>query len=104
MALSARLKQWSGVPSNFALASADGTVFTLAPGEIGYIMNLSTDAPLAVKFGASASTTSLNLILKKATVASDGSGGEIWIDKFVGVVSVAKMTGTASYIAWKVAP
>jgi hypothetical protein len=94
-------KQYTGVPSNFALASADATVFTLAAGEVGFIQNLSADAPLAVKFGASASTTSLSLILKASTAASDGTGGQIKIDSWVGAVSVAKMTGTASYIAWK---
>lgn len=102
--LSARLKQYSGVPSNFSIATADGTVFTLAPGEIGYIMNLSTDAPLAVKLGASASSSSLNFVLNKAVGASDGSGGAVKIDYWLGIVSVAKMAGTASYIAWKIAP
>jgi hypothetical protein len=94
-------KQYAGVPSSFALLSADGTVFTLAAGEIGFIQNHSADAPLAVKYGASASTTSLSFILKACTAASDGSGGAVRIDNWVGVVSVAKMTGTASYSAWK---
>jgi hypothetical protein len=96
-----QVKQYTGTPSNFALASADATVFTLAAGEVGFIQNLSADAPLAVKFGASASTSSLSLILKASTAASDGTGGSILIDRWVGAVSVAKMTGTASYIAWK---
>lgn len=98
-----QLKQYTGVPSNFALASADQTVFTLASGEIGYIQNLSADAPLAVKKGASASTTSLSFILPKCTGASDGTSAPVKIDDWIGAVSVAKMTGTASYIAYKVA-
>lgn len=97
-------KQLTGTPSSFALLTADGTVFTLAAGEIGFIQNLSSDAPLAVKYGASASTTSLNFILAAGTAASDGKGGAVRIDDWVGVVSVAKMTGTASYLAFKRAP
>lgn len=94
-------KQYAGVPSSFVILTADGTVFTLAAGEVGFIQNLSADAPLAVKKGASASTTSLNFILAKSTAASDGTGGACKIDDWIGVVSVAKMTGTASYLAWK---
>ncbi len=93
--------QYAGVPSSFSIQTADATVFTLAAGEIGFIQNLSADAPLAVKYGAAASTTSLNLILAKSTSASDGTGGAIEIRNWVGAVSVAKMTGTASYLAWK---
>lgn len=97
-------KQWTGVPSNFTIGTTDATVFTLAAGEIGFIQNLSADAPLAVKYGASASTSSFTFILAKGGGASDGSGGAVWITNWVGVVSVAKMTGTASYIASKIAP
>lgn len=94
-------KQFTGVPSSFALQSADQTVFTLAAGEVGFIQNHSADAPLAVKYGASASTISLSFILKACTAAADGSGGAVRIDNWQGVVSVAKMAGTASYSAWK---
>jgi hypothetical protein len=97
-------KQYTGVPSSFAIQTADQTVFTLATGEVGFIQNLSADAPLAVKKGASASTTSLNFILPKATAASDGTSLPVKIEDWVGVVSVAKMTGTASYLAYKQAP
>jgi hypothetical protein len=97
-------RQLSGVPSSFAIQTADQTVFTLAAGEVGFIQNLSADAPLAVKKGAGASTTSLNFILAKSVAASDGTGGSVQIDDWIGVVSVAKMTGTASYLAWKQAP
>ena len=94
-------RQLAGVPSSFAIQTADATVFTLAAGEIGFIQNLSADAPLAVKLGASASTTSLNYILAACTAASDGKGGAVRIDDWIGAVSVAKMTGTASYLAFK---
>lgn len=96
-----KVKQLAGVPSSSSILTADGTVFTLAAGEIGFIQVLSADAPLAVKLGAGASTTSLNFVLAKGTGASDGTGGAHRIDYWIGVVSVAKMTGTSSYLAWK---
>jgi hypothetical protein len=96
-------KQYAGVPSAFSPATADGTVFTLAAGEIGFIQNLSADAPLAVKKGASASTSSFNLVLAACTVQDDGKGGFVTIDDWIGIVSVAKITGTGRYIAYKIA-
>lgn len=97
-------KQYAGVPSNFTPATADATVFTLAAGEMGFIQNLSADAPLAVKKGASASTGSFSFILNACTVQDDGKGGSVMIDDFIGAVSVAKIAGTGRYIAWKEAP
>lgn len=92
--------QSAGTPSNDAIATADATVFTLAKGEVGFIQNLDTD-PLAVKLGASASTTSFSMILQAGSAASDGKGGFTYITDYTGPVSVKAMTGTASYIAWK---
>lgn len=97
-------KQLTGVPSSFAIQTADQTVFTLAAGEVGFIQVLSADAPLAVKLGSGASNASLNFILAAGTAANDGTGGAIRIDNWVGPVSVAKMAGTSSYLAWKQAP
>lgn len=94
-------KQYSGVPSNFAVATADGTVFTLAAGEIGFIQNLDSADALAVKKGATASTSSFNFILAPGSAADDGKGGYVLIDDWIGVVSVATMTGAGRYIAWK---
>lgn len=87
-------------PTNDAIATADTTVFTLSPGEVGFIQNLDTD-PLAVKLGASATTTSFHMILQAGSAASDGKGGFTYITDYTGAVSVKAMTGTASYIAWK---
>lgn len=95
-----RSKQFSGAPSNYTVGTTDATVFTLAAGEIGFIQNLD-DAGLAVKKGASASPTSLSFVLPPCAVAGDGSGGAVKIDDWIGVVSVAAMSGTASYIAYK---
>jgi len=92
--------QSAAAPSNSTVGTADGTVFTLARGEVGYIQNLDTDA-LSVKLGAAASTTSLQAVLQGGTAADDGKGGFTYITDYVGAVSVAAMSGTARYIAWK---
>lgn len=92
--------QYSGVPSSFVVQTADQTVFTLAAGEIGFIQNLD-DTALAVKKGANATTASFSLILKAGSAADDGNGGIVIIDDWIGAVSVAAMSGTARYIAWK---
>lgn len=97
-------KQFTGAPSNFAVATADQTVFTLAAGERGFIQNLDSADALAVKYGASASTSSFSMILSPGSAQDDGKGGSILIDDFIGIVSVATLTGTARYIAWKEAP
>lgn len=93
-------KQYAGVPTSFAIQTSDQTVFTLAAGEIGFVQNLHTTA-LAVKKGASASTTSLSLILPGGATTDDGKGGPIAIDDWIGVVSVAAMSGSPRYVAWK---
>ncbi len=95
--------QLTGTPSNYTIGTSDATVFTLAAGEVGFIQNLD-DAALAVKKGASASTTSFSFILAAGQAATDGTGGAVVIKDWVGAVSVAAMTGTARYIAWKQAP
>lgn len=97
-------KQLTSAPSNFAVATADGTVFTLASGEVGFIQNLDSADALAVKRGAGASTSSLSFILACGSAQDDGKGGSVLIDDFVGAVSVATMTGVGRYIAWKEAP
>jgi hypothetical protein len=87
-------------PTNFTIATANATAFTLSPGEVGFIQNLD-DAALAVKLGASAATNSFSMILQAGTAASDGKGGFTYITDYTGEVSVCAMSGTASYIAWK---
>ncbi|MDH4454345.1 MAG: hypothetical protein QE570_14310 [Verrucomicrobiota bacterium] len=87
-------------PTNYTIATANATVFTLEPGEVGFIQNLD-DAALAVKLGASASTTSLNLILQAGSAADDGKGGFTYITDYTGAVSVAAMSGSPRFIAWK---
>jgi hypothetical protein len=92
--------QSGAAPSNYTIGTSDATVFTLSPGEVGFIQNLD-DAALAVKLGASASTTSLSMVLQAGTAADDGKGGFTYITDYVGAVSVAAMSGTPRYIAWK---
>lgn len=88
-------------PDNPTPGSTDQTVFTLKEGEIGYIQNLSADAPLAVRYAAGASSTAFHYVLCPGTVTDDGKGGFIYVDDFTGIVSVAKMAGTARYAFWK---
>ncbi len=95
--------QYTGAPSSSSVQTADGTVFTLAANEVGFIQNLD-DAALAVKKGASASTSSFSFILAAGSAADDGKGGYTTIKDWVGAVSVAAIAGTARYIAWKQAP
>lgn len=92
--------QSGAAPDNYAIGTSDGTVFTLVAGEVGFIQNLD-DAALAVKLGASASTTSLSMILQAGSAADDGKGGFTYITDYTGVVSVKAMTGSPRYIAWK---
>jgi hypothetical protein len=98
--------QSSAAPTNtagtpFGALSADGSVFTLAAGETGFIQN-HDDAVLNFKLGASCSTTSYSGKLKACSAAADGSGGYIKIENWIGVVSVAAATGTPSLSAWKI--
>lgn len=88
------------LPTNATIATANATVFTLKRGEIGFIQNLD-DAALAVKLGESASTTSLSFILQAGSAADDGTGGFVKIDDYIGPVSVAAMSGSPRFIAWK---
>jgi hypothetical protein len=92
--------QSSNVPSNFTVGTTDSTVFTLAQGDVGFIQNLD-DAALAVKLGSAASTTSFSFLLQAGAAADDGKGGFVKIDDYIGVVSVAAMTGSPRFIAWK---
>ena len=92
--------QSAAPPSNSTVGTSNATVFTLSRNEVGFIQNLD-DAALAVKLGASASTTSLSMILQAGSAADDGKGGFTYITDYTGEVSVCAMSGTARYIAWK---
>lgn len=94
-------KQYSNAPSNATIATTDATVFTLAAGEKGFIQNLHTTA-LAVRRAASATTTAFHTILRGGTGTDDGIGATITISDHIGAVSVAALTGSPRYIAWKV--
>lgn len=100
-AVSADPKQYSNAPSNATIATTDATVFTLAAGEKGFIQNLNTTA-LAVRRAAGATSSAFHRILKAGTATDDGLGGEIMIEDHIGAVSVAAMSGSPRYIAWKV--
>lgn len=83
-----------------AIATANATVFTLVAGEKGIIQNLHTTA-LAVRYGASASTTVFTFILKGGTATDDGLGGSCIVDDWIGAVSVAAMSGSPRFVASK---
>lgn len=92
--------QSAGVPSNSTILTMEGTVFTLAKGEVGFIQNLD-DAALAVKLGAGASTTDFSMILQAGTAADDGRGGFVYLTDYWGAVSVVAMSGSPRFMAWK---
>ncbi len=86
--------------STFTPVTADGTVFTLAAGEKGYIQNLD-DAAVYVKLGASASSSSFNFVLRAGSAANDGLSLPMVIDDYIGVVSIAAATGSPRVSAFK---
>ena len=65
------------------------------------IQNLGTN-PIFVKFGASASTTSFDIILKAGLVADDGLGGSFSYDvlSYTGIISVAVTLGEVPATDW----
>jgi hypothetical protein len=87
------------VVTSSAVLTAPGSVFTIAPGEIGVIENVN-NAVLLVKLGPAASGTSYNKALKACAAAGDGTGGAWIISNYVGEVSVFSAT-TYSYLAYK---
>jgi len=97
--VSADPNQYSTV-STATPVTADGTVFTLAANEKGFIQNLSTTA-LLVKLGATASLSSFNFVLKACTANDDGLGGSIVINDYIGVVSIIKASGATRASAFK---
>lgn len=96
--LVSRPKQYTTVSTD-AVKTTDGTVFTLAAGEKGFIQNLNTTA-VYVKYGESASSSSFSFVLKAGSAANDGAGGSVVIDDFIGAVSISGVTSTR-VIAYK---
>lgn len=92
--------QTEAVPSTGMPVTSDGTVFTLAAGEVGFIQNLD-DAAVYVKLGASASASDFSFVLKAGSAANDGLGGHAAIPDYVGAVSIAAAAGSPRVAAWK---
>lgn len=84
--------------SNDAIATEPGTIFTLTPGDIGQIQNLAAVA-LYVKYGTSCSSSSFTFVLPACAVALDGTSPPVYIDCWIGPVSVVAASGTESFIA-----
>lgn len=87
-----------GTSSNAAIGTTGVTVFTLLPGQVGQIQNLAAVA-LYVKYGAGCTTSSFSFILPACAVALDGTSPPVFIDCWLGAVSVVAASGTASYLA-----
>ena len=77
--------------------SADGTIATLAGGEILVIQNLSA-TPLCVRLGAGATVDIFHYIVPACNVQDDGSSPPFYVDNWIGIVSVIKQSGTTRYM------
>lgn len=84
--------------SNATVSVAPGTIFTLTPGDIGQIQNLAAVA-LYVKYGTSCSSSSFTFVLPACAVALDGTSPPVYIDCWIGPVSVVAASGTESFLA-----
>lgn len=74
--------------NSVAIATSNGTVLVPNGNRLAWwVQNLGT-TPLYVKFGAGASATVFDVILKACAVQDDGSGGYISDEIFKGTVSV----------------
>jgi hypothetical protein len=92
-------KQTIGDPSSNEVLDDNDYVFTLEKNFRGFIQNLGT-YPLKVRLGGSkASATRFNLILAPGAVNDDGQGATVWIDDFIGRVSV--FGDSPRYVAWR---
>jgi hypothetical protein len=80
------------------IGTADGTVFTLAAGQIGILQNQAA-AALYVRYGTGASALAYHYVLPACTAPKDGTSPALVIDSWIGIVSVAAAAGTASYTA-----
>lgn len=92
-------KQTIGEPSNNQVQTVNDYVFTLEKDFRGYIQNLGTN-PLKVKLGgAKATATRFHVIIAPGASNDDGQGDDLWIDDFIGQVSVF---GTSPrYMSWR---
>jgi len=95
-----RAFQTEAVPSTGTPVTSDGTVFTLAAGEVGFIQNLD-DAAVYVKLGSSASASDAHYLLQAGDAANDGKGGYVSITDYIGAVSIAAAAGNPRVLAWK---
>ena len=85
-------------PTDPVIGILDGTVFTLAAGQIGILQN-QDDAALYVRYGGVASNTAYHYVLPACVAAKDGTSPALVIDSWIGIVSVAAATGSPSYTA-----
>ena len=92
--------QCGAAPSNSAIITDASQVFDLAHGQLGCIQNLGT-TPLAVKLGTGASSTDFNFVLPAGSANDDGTSPPIYINDYLGPVSVAAISGGVRCMAWE---
>ena len=92
--MTANIDQSSQINTRTGIVTAAGTILSENLNRRGLIIqNLGTDE-LFVKFGASASTSSFDVVLKAGTANDDGLGGTLSYDvlSYTGIISVAGTT------------
>ncbi|MEK6883404.1 MAG: hypothetical protein AABY22_27500 [Nanoarchaeota archaeon] len=89
----------STAPNNFTISGGNGTVLNANTSRIlFFVQNLAAN-PLYLKYGANASNTSFNLVLKSGNGSNDGGGGSINDSTWKGIISTSGVS--PNYIAWE---
>jgi hypothetical protein len=91
--------QRSQVNTSSAGPIATATALASFPDRVGFSIQNQATSALFVKFGASASTSNYDIVLKGGAGAADGSGGAIFESGplvYTGIITVAA-SGTPSY-------
>jgi hypothetical protein len=83
--------------SSGGLKTADATS-AANTARVGFSIQNQDDVKLYVKLGTGCSTTSYDYILNASTTTADGTGGMLFLDNYVGPISVKDgAAGTPSY-------
>jgi hypothetical protein len=77
-----------------AIVTADGDALASNANRKAWSIQNLDDAAVYVKFGASASSSDFNVVLKAGAAANDGSGGFFSDSSYTGVVSIAAASGS----------
>lgn len=91
------------IATRTGIITSAGTLLAANPTRRGLIVqNLNGTDTLYVKFGATASNTSFDLILKAGSAPDDGLGGTVSYDvlSYRGIISVAGTTVRCTATDW----